>query len=287
MLSCPEFLASIMLLYMCKSLYCWLFNCEFRKMYRGTLIILRGLPGSGKTEYIKDYLERHKIFDYEICSANDHFWQGSKYKFNPRELPAAHNACLCETFQAMTRHTECVVVNNPNAQVWEYDHYRKFAKHFGYSVYVIEIDCPTEEHVEYFYHRCTYKIPREICLSMRNRWETDSDVVLKTPYSPEIPVDLESESESWSEGSEVSSDSDDSQESKTENVEALASEAESGSENESPAEDASSHGSESESYPGDSLPHPKRTKEELDQQLDGIVSRRQRWRRRAIRSRYI
>ena len=122
---------------------------------------------------------------------------------------------------------------------------------------------------------------------MRNRWETDSDVVLKSPYSPEIPVDLESESESWSEGSEVSSDSDDSQESKTENVEALASEAESGSENESPAEDASSHGSESESYPGDSLPHPKRTKEELDQQLDGIVSRRQRWRRRAIRSRYI
>ena len=65
-------------------------------------------------------------------------------------------------------------------------------------------------------------------------------------------------------------------------MEAPASETESGSgsEDESTTEDASSHGSEPESYPGDSLPHPKRTKEELDQQLDGIVSRRQRWRRR-------
>ena len=243
--------------------------------------ILIGLPGSGKTTYIKDYLTRHQITDYVICSANDYFNQGTKYKFNPRHLPAAHNECVCDTITAMTNQTECVIVNNPNAQCWEYSHYKLLANHFNYSVHVIEIDCPTEEHVEYFHQRCAYKIPREICLSMRNRWETDEDVCLKSPHSPEIDQESSSESESWSE-SDPSLDSDDSDQEQDDSTDKVrfVSEVEGGREVES--------GSEVEDcYPGDSLPYPKKTKQQLDKQLNHMVRSRGCFNRRLIRSRYV
>lgn len=281
-------LSTTLVLFTCKSIYCWLFNCDIRPKHGGNLIILRGLPGSGKTEYIKDYLKRHKITDYQICSANDYFIRDKKYKFNPRELPVAHNNCLCEVVNSMSRRIGCVVVNNPNSQQWEYEHYEILAKHFNYEVYIIEIDCPTEEHVEYFQQRCTYKIPKEICLSMRNRWEKD-DVCLKTPYAPDLAESSESDSENWS-GSDSSVNSEDDDKdvdddrSKLKKLHILLT-------NMSEANSVEGYEDNTEllsdNYPGDSLPYPKKTQKELDEQLDSIVANRTRFRRRVVRRRIV
>jgi predicted kinase len=269
--------ASVVFLYVTRSFCSWLGRVAFtpEEGSAGMLVVLRGLPGSGKTTYIKDYLTRHQIKDYVICSANDYFNHGTKYKFNPRHLPAAHNECVCDTITAMANKTECVIVNNPNAQCWEYSHYKLLAKHFSYSVHVIEIDCPTEEHVEYFHQRCAYKIPREICLTMRNRWETDENVCLKSPHSPELDQESSSESESWSE-SDASLDSDDSdqeQENSAGKVKGVSK--------------VEEDDEVDKCYPGDSLPYPKKTKQHLDDQLNYMVRRRRSFNHRLIRCRYV
>jgi len=50
------------------------------------LIILRGLPGSGKTSYIKHVIEENDVVNYTICSAFYHFKEGLVYKYNPRKI---------------------------------------------------------------------------------------------------------------------------------------------------------------------------------------------------------
>jgi len=54
------------------------------------LIIIRGIPGSGKSTFAKKELPKADL----IASADDGMMEGDKYVFNPAKLPAAHGACL-------------------------------------------------------------------------------------------------------------------------------------------------------------------------------------------------
>ena len=54
------------------------------------LIVLRGIPGSGKSTFAKKELPKADL----VASADDGMMEGDKYVFNPAKLPAAHGACL-------------------------------------------------------------------------------------------------------------------------------------------------------------------------------------------------
>ena len=61
------------------------------------LIILRGIPGSGKTTFTKKALPKADL----IASADDGMMEGEKYVFHPAKLPAAHGACLRKVVEAL------------------------------------------------------------------------------------------------------------------------------------------------------------------------------------------
>lgn len=68
------------------------------------LILVRGLPGSGKSTYARSLGIRH----YE---ADDFFQTPNGWEFRPMELPAAHYWCLDATDTSLSI-GESVVVSN-------------------------------------------------------------------------------------------------------------------------------------------------------------------------------
>ena len=99
------------------------------------MLILRGLPGCGKTTYAKKlvkYWERLTKTRAAVCSADDFFLQFGIYDFNPKLLQNAHSACKqsAKLFMA-NEEFGLVIIDNTNSQSWEYEPYLKMAQESG------------------------------------------------------------------------------------------------------------------------------------------------------------
>jgi hypothetical protein len=130
------------------------------------LILLRGLPGAGKSSFAKTMWS-----EYVVCEADDYFVDDNgKYKFNARDLPKAHNWCKfrVETFmkdnQANPQFYPNIVVSNTFTQEWEFKDYYKLAEQYGYKVYSLIVE---NRHGGTSIHN----VPEETVGNMRNRFD--------------------------------------------------------------------------------------------------------------------
>ena len=91
------------------------------------LILLRGLPGSGKSTFA-DLVSGYR------CEADDFFMVDGEYKFDGSKIKQAHAQCkyMCESF--MVKEKPKIVVSNTFTQEWEMDNYYDLAKSYGYKV---------------------------------------------------------------------------------------------------------------------------------------------------------
>lgn len=151
-------------------------------------IILRGLPGSGKSTYItmSDWSE----YECEplICSA-DHFFINEEgiYRFEQGGLNAAHEACF-EIFQeAILSGHSLVILDNTNSKRWEYQKYVALANLHGYDVQIIHIisDLTAKELAQ----RNSHDVPKYVIRQMMARFEEDEREtrVLNRGYDPKPP----------------------------------------------------------------------------------------------------
>lgn len=102
------------------------------------LILLRGLPGSGKTTLAK-LLVGNK--DYCHKEADMYFVdQDGIYKFQPSKIKDAHDWCKKEIEFAMKYDHSPVVVSNTFTQEWEMDSYYELASKYGYRVHSIVVE---------------------------------------------------------------------------------------------------------------------------------------------------
>lgn len=104
------------------------------------LIILRGLPGSGKTT-VAEILSNigftsDDIFNFKatICTADDFFMDGDEYKFDPNKLGIAHKTCKDKCENAMLNNEKRVIVGNTSTTEKEIKPYFKLAQKYGYMV---------------------------------------------------------------------------------------------------------------------------------------------------------
>ena len=135
-----------------------------------TLILLRGLPNSGKTTLA------YSITDC-VCEADSYFmvhrddlgnkyrhvYMG-KYEFDPNLLTEAHDDCkaLCEDF--MSGGQEIVAVSNTFIQEWEMKPYYELAEKYGYMVHTIIVEKRHDG-------KNDHNVPDESIEKMRERFE--------------------------------------------------------------------------------------------------------------------
>ena len=90
------------------------------------LIIIRGVPGSGKSTYAKSVVDWYN----NIIEADQYFVRADGvYDFNPKLLKNAHEWCynsVTEVLQEMPTYTICVA--NTFTRIWEMQKYIDFAK---------------------------------------------------------------------------------------------------------------------------------------------------------------
>lgn len=130
------------------------------------LLIVRGLPGSGKTTYAKQWAEQNNAFHVEA----DMFFVDSsgRYTFDGKKIGAAHDWCQLKAAQALER-GENVVVSNTFSQMWEMAPYEKMTKVL--NVFIQVYTCREQ-------YQNVHGVPEWVIQRMRERWE-------KLPNEPE------------------------------------------------------------------------------------------------------
>ena len=137
------------------------------------LLILRGLPGSGKsrlTKMLVKFLVGCKK-DAVICSADHYFKRGREYAFDPSKIGIAHSQCQVKALLAMSSEKRLVIIDNTNTQQWEYELYVQMGKAFGYEIEIKTVGGHSPEDAEEYFKRNIHNIPRDSILRMATRWE--------------------------------------------------------------------------------------------------------------------
>ena len=107
----------------------------------GDLILLRGIPGSGKTTLANIILQQPNNNPQEVLSADDFFvGDDGEYNFDPTKLIEAHNYCQFRCSERMRQQKVRIVVANTFTQEWEMDEYFKMAERYNYRIHTIVVE---------------------------------------------------------------------------------------------------------------------------------------------------
>jgi predicted kinase len=125
------------------------------------LILLRGLPGSGKSTFAKSI--SHAAVGH--IEADMFFMKEGEYKFDASKLKDAHNWCHDVVENWMNPFGfETIIVSNTFTQEWEMEAYYKLAEQYGYQVTSLIVE---NRHGGVN----THGVPDDKLVQMKNRFE--------------------------------------------------------------------------------------------------------------------
>jgi predicted kinase len=111
------------------------------KEFVGDLILLRGLPGSGKTTLAHIILQHPANLEQEVLSADDFFTnEEGEYNFDSSKLREAHNYCQFRCSERMRQEKSRIVVANTFTEEWEMEEYIKMAERYNYRLHTIIVE---------------------------------------------------------------------------------------------------------------------------------------------------
>ncbi|KAM6140734.1 LOW QUALITY PROTEIN: NEDD4-binding protein 2-like 2 [Pterocles gutturalis] len=142
---------------------------EERRSSQKVLLILRGLPGSGKSTLSRILLGQSR--DGVVFSTDDYFRQQDGYAYNAAQLGDAHDWNQKRAKQAMDQKKSPVIIDNTNIQAWEMKPYVEAALEKGYRVEFHEPDTWWKFDPEELEKRNKHGVTREKIAQMLERYE--------------------------------------------------------------------------------------------------------------------
>lgn len=106
------------------------------------IVILSGVPGCGKSTYIKNNFDKNEI---HVVSADHFFEVNGEYKFDYKQLGEAHAACLREYVATlMDKSVGYLIVDNTNTSAIEMAPYVSLATAYGHTCEIVTLYCDPE-----------------------------------------------------------------------------------------------------------------------------------------------
>jgi predicted kinase len=137
------------------------------------LIIIRGLPGSGKSYLVKEILfNLPPLLTACVCS-NDKFWidKFGRYKYSASFAKYAKDLCRGSAARAMYHGTEIVIIDNTNINISHMQPYLEMADEFDYEVEIREPQTLWAKDPQECAKRNVHGVPLEIIQSMAEGWQ--------------------------------------------------------------------------------------------------------------------
>lgn len=129
------------------------------KTYNGDLILMRGLPGSGKTTIGSLFNNNN------LLSADDFFTDElGNYNFDATKLKEAHSNCQLRCSILMKNSSPKIIIANTFTQEWEMKPYMDLAEHYNYRVHTIVVE---NRHG----NKNIHNVPDETLTKMKDRFE--------------------------------------------------------------------------------------------------------------------
>lgn len=148
------------------------------------LVLLRSLPGGGKTTIAKEYKKSHKGSCY-ICSTDDYWLRPDGiYDFNFELLGKSHQWNQKRVEHKMminvnSWYDAVIVVDNTNVTFNEMKPYINLALGFDYKIEFREPDTTWKYDVEECYKRNSHGVPYATILKMYQKFESQKIVEQK------------------------------------------------------------------------------------------------------------
>ncbi len=100
------------------------------------VIILRGVPGSGKSTFARKLANSEHICEADEFMVNN----DGEYDFNPKRLGYCHDQCYEKFKRLLELGTPTVVVSNTNIKLKDIKPYVKLSESMGYKVTFVVIE---------------------------------------------------------------------------------------------------------------------------------------------------
>lgn len=135
------------------------------KNYVGDLILLRGVPGSGKSTLGNVILYSPSNNESHVLSADSYFLnENGDYIFDPTKLREAHNDCQEKCAERMRLEFSKIVIANTFTQEWEMEKYYEMGERYRYRVHSVIVE---NRHDGLNVHN----VPKDKLQQMKDRFE--------------------------------------------------------------------------------------------------------------------
>jgi NEDD4-binding protein 2 len=156
-------------------------------MNQRTLIICRGIPGSGKS------FEARKLAGANgyILSTDDYYMVDGKYTFDPSKMGIAHEWNKQRARESMALGLGPIIIDNTNTVQREWYPYYQMAKDHNYFIQFVYPTSPwwlemaprikdksfTDADVQVFFEKNTHNVPFEVIRAMMTRFDFNTNII--------------------------------------------------------------------------------------------------------------
>lgn len=127
-------------------------------MKEKVLLIIRGVPGSGKSFLAKNLAGK---FNGQIFSADKFHIAIGKYTWHQGLAYHAHYICKQLVYYALQKNKSPIIIDNTNLRPTEAKPYIKMAKEFNYKIKIVEPQTEWRENIKELLNHCVHGLTKE------------------------------------------------------------------------------------------------------------------------------